>query len=216
MRLVPVLPVLAALLLGACEGRRQAADPGPGPAAQAPATQTPTAQAPTETPRPGPVGPGAAVLPADAPGVGLQGYAGAHWGDSPEAVRKAWAGVLGDAPPAEPGACHYLVPQPLGPEGYRIAFMIEGDRLVRIDVRDPAIVAPGGGRQGMAGDEVRALYQGRVEEQPHKYDPDGRVLRVTGPDGAPAALVFELGADGRVDAWRVGVPPQVDYVEGCS
>jgi hypothetical protein len=210
MRLVPVLPVIAALLLGACDGRREPADPGPAPAAQAPAapaSPAPPADSPDAS---------AAVPPVDTPGVGLQGYAGAHWGDGPEAVRKAWAGVLGDAPPGEPGACHYLIPQPLGPEGYRIAFMIEGDRLVRIDVRDPAIVAPGGARQGMAGDEVRALYQGRLEEQPHKYDPAGRVLRVTAPDGGPAALVFELDADGRVDAWRVGVPPQVDYVEGCS
>ena len=205
MRLSPVLPLVAALLLVACEGRQEPADPGPAPAAPAPAASAPPAD-----------GAGATAPPADAPGVGLQGYAGAHWGDGPQAVRKAWAGVLGEAPPAEPGACHYLIPQPLGPEGYRIAFMIEGDGLVRIDVRDPDIVAPGGARQGMAGDEARALYQGRLEEQPHKYDPDGRVLRVTPADGGPAVLVFELDADGRVDAWRVGVPPQVDYVEGCS
>ena len=63
---------------------------------------------------------------------------------------------------------------------------------------------------------MRALYDGRIEEQPHKYDPDGRVLRVTAPDGAPGVLVLELDGSGRVDEWRVGLPPQVDYVEGCS
>jgi hypothetical protein len=31
-----------------------------------------------------------------------------------------------------------------------------------------------------------------------------------------ATLVFEIDADGRVTAWRAGLPPQVDYVEGCS
>lgn len=65
----------------------------------------------------------------------------------------------------EPVACYYLMPQPTPPEGYRIAFMIEGDRLSRIDVRADDIVAPGGGR---------------------------------------------------VSEWRIGVPPQVDYVGGCS
>ena len=42
------------------------------------------------------------------------------------------------------------------------------------------------------------------------------MLRVSAPDGGNGALVLELDAEGRVDEWRVGVPPQVDYVEGCS
>jgi hypothetical protein len=28
--------------------------------------------------------------------------------------------------------------------------------------------------------------------------------------------VFETDAGGTVTEWRAGVPPQVDYVEGCS
>ena len=42
------------------------------------------------------------------------------------------------------------------------------------------------------------------------------VLRVADPGGGNGALVLELDKDGRVDEWRIGVPPQVDYVEGCS
>ena len=30
------------------------------------------------------------------------------------------------------------------------------------------------------------------------------------------ALVFETDTQGRVTHWRAGVPPQVDYVEGCG
>jgi len=41
------------------------------------------------------------------------------------------------------------------------------------------------------------------------------VLRVTAPQGT-GALVFETDAQGRVTRWRAGVPPQVDYVEGCG
>jgi hypothetical protein len=33
---------------------------------------------------------------------------------------------------------------------------------------------------------------------------------------AAAKLVFETDAAGKATAWRVGLSPQVDYVEGCS
>jgi len=29
-------------------------------------------------------------------------------------------------------------------------------------------------------------------------------------------LLFETDAAGKITRWRVGVPPQIDYVEGCS
>ena len=35
-------------------------------------------------------------------------------------------------------------------------------------------------------------------------------------DGGNGKLVFETDAAGKVSAWRAGVEPQVDYVEGCS
>lgn len=147
--------------------------------------------------------------------ISFAGFGPARFGAEPEQVRIGWGGDLGDARPSEPGGCYYLVPQPMGAEGYRTAFMIEGERFVRIDVRDASVTAPGGARVGMTVDEVRALYPA-LEEQPHKYDPAGKVLRVADPGGGEAALVLEVDAQGRVDEWRVGLPPQVDYVEGCS
>lgn len=225
MRLHACLPAVAAVMLAACgpqhDGEGHAAPDADAPAAAGVAL----ADEPDPSPAPGamPVedagaraGTGSLRVDLPAPGtVGFEGFGPARFGDSAEAVRQAWGGDLGAAGPVEPGGCHYLIPQPLGPEGYRIAFMVEGDRFVRVDVADPSIEAPGGARVGMAGDAVRALYPGRVAEQPHKYDPDGRVLRVAAPAGE-GALVLELDADGRVDEWRVGIPPQVDYVEGCS
>lgn len=35
-------------------------------------------------------------------------------------------------------------------------------------------------------------------------------------DGSEAVLPFETDAQGRVEEWRIGLPPQVDYVEGCG
>ena len=34
--------------------------------------------------------------------------------------------------------------------------------------------------------------------------------------GIIGVLLFETNAEGNVASWRIGVPPQVDYVEGCS
>lgn len=214
--LQPALLALFVTALCACEAGRDAAanadDARPSPA-------QPVAESDDTAPAAAPSPQASGSLRVAAPAEGTIGFAGfgpAAFGASAEEVRQAWGGDLGDAQPGEPGGCHYLIPQPLGPEGYRTAFMIEGDRFVRIDVRDAAVAAPGGARVGMAADEVRTLYGDRVEEQPHKYDPQGRVLRVTAPDGAPGVLVLEIDGEGRVDEWRVGLPPQVDYVEGCS
>lgn len=113
----------------------------------------------------------------------------------------------------EEGACRYLWPESETPET-RPAFMIEGGRFVRYDISDAAIEAPQGGRVGMPADEVRALHAGH-ETIPHKYVEGGQYLRVAG-DSDDVVLVFEVDAAGQVSRWRVGLPPQVDYVEGCS
>lgn len=58
----------------------------------------------------------------------------------------------------------------------------------------------------------------RVEARPHRYT-DGEYLRISDPAGGAGVLVFETdgrGDDAKVVAWRVGLAPQVDYVEGCS
>ena len=93
--------------------------------------------------------------------------------------------------------------------------MIENGRFVRYDVGNADMVAPGGGKVGLTGDEIRALYPGRVEARPHKYVEGGQYLRVPASEGS-GWLVFETDAAGRVTSWRAGVVPQVDYIEGCA
>ena len=48
-----------------------------------------------------------------------------------------------------------------------------------------------------------------------------RILSIRGAltGGGNGVLLFETdgkGDDDKVTAWRIGVPSQVDYVEGCS
>jgi len=182
-----------------------AVTPAVGTGATAPATTNPA---------------GGGSLRVDAPGedtITFQGFGPAQFGASAEEVRMAWGADLGDAKPDQPGGCRYLIPQPVGTEGYRTAFMIEGDKFVRMDVRRDDVAAPGGGKAGMTKAQLAALYPA-IEEQPHEYT-DGLYLRIKDPAGGNGVLVFEI--DGKGDQatateWRIGLPPQVDYVEGCS
>ncbi|MFD0738936.1 hypothetical protein ACFQZQ_06540 [Lysobacter koreensis] len=127
----------------------------------------------------------------------------------------AWGKDLKVDTPSEPGGCHYLYPLPRPQGGYGVGFMVEGDKFVRIDVDSADIVAPGGGKRGMSTDDIRRLYLGRVEASPHEYT-DGQYLRIQDAAGGNGVLVFETDEAGKVGDWHIGVPPQVDYVEGCS
>src|SRR4249919_3855064 len=212
-----------AIAATACTGRDATpTDATPSPATvAAPATM---AMPPAATVAPAP---STTVMPAPAtttmtdagprPAEGAITFAGfgpAHWGASEEQVRQAWGKDL-DGAPSEPNGCYYLFPAPRTEGGYRFAFLVEGGRFSRLDVRVPDIAAPGGGRVGMTTAQIHDLYKG-VAEQKHKYVEGAMNLRAMDPDGGPGIAVFETDAGGKVTAWRVGVPPQVDYVEGCS
>ena len=110
-------------------------------------------------------------------------------------------------------ACSYLSWRD-GPPG--VLIMAEGGRVVRIDVRNPAIATPEGIKIGSTEAEVQQRYVGQVEVQPHKYT-DGHYLVVTPRDPANSELRIVFETDGKkVETFRGGRVPQVQYVEGCS
>jgi hypothetical protein len=102
------------------------------------------------------------------------------------------------------------------PAGDAVAFMFEGGGFVRYDVFGTTLAAPGGFTVGALASDVLAAFGSRVEQQPHKYLEGGRYLIVTPEYGEPGRLVFEVNAEGVVIQWRMGLPPQVNYVEGCA
>ncbi len=202
------LPVLTALTLAlsACNAERKPQDDAGVAQTQAqqqpldqPAEDVPPATAPPATPMPAPV-----------PGT-YEGYGKARFGMSAHEVKRGWDGELEGS---SADACYYLRPKQTDGAGWP-ALMFENGKFVRYDVETIADVAPGGGQVGMSADDIKTAYAGRVEEQPHKYVKGGKNLRIKSNDGA-SAVVFETDAAGKVTSWRVGVPPQVDYVEGCS
>ena len=176
-----------------------------------------TAEQPAETTAPAPEAtvPDAAETAPDSEGqAGFAGYGDMKLGSSVEEAKTAWAGEL-NGKPGETGGCYYLTPKWVKkPSDF--AFMIEGDKFVRYDVGTDKETAPGGGKVGMSVDQLKALYGDGLQSTPHKYVQGGQYLSIAASGVAPSKLVFETDAAGKVSAWRVGLSPQVDYVEGCS
>lgn len=140
------------------------------------------------------------------------GYGDLHFGLSEADFRKNWGDLKG-GPTAAGSTCKILYPIWIRQMPPDIGFMFEGDKFVRFDVRTAKEAAPGGGKVGMTLEQIAALYPA-AQKQPQKYDADAVDMRVSGDNGA--ALLFEVDKSGKVNAWRVGLPPQVDYVEGCG
>lgn len=177
--------------------------------------RTPPAEPVAAEPAAAPVPPPSPAnsTPAPSSDADWQGYGAAQLGIDVDQLRTVWTGELqGDA--AADGGCYYLSPAAHSEGGP--FFMLEGGKFVRYDVRGGDTAAPGGGKIGMDLAQLQALYPQAEPLQPHKYVEGGKVLRVPAADGSQGVLVFELGADGKTTIWRVGLPPQVDYVEGCG
>lgn len=214
-----VLPALTllALSLTACADR--AGTDAPDSAATSPSSSLPTDQpdelVPPATAPPAADGTDDPKAPAEvaAAAARFDGYGDLRFGMSAQQVEQTWDGELNGEP--MPGSnCYYLNPVDT-PSIAWFALMIDDGHFVRYDVGNDQYVAPGGGQRGMSIEQIEQLYAGRVQRQNHKYVEGGKYLRVAG-DGGDGVLVFETGADGVVTDWHVGVPPQVDYVEGCA
>lgn len=204
-----LLPMALFAALAGCGG---APDRAAEQAAAPPPAASPAPAAPVSDPVP--------ASTAAQPGLaGFSGYGDLTLGIAATGMEQAWGGALEALGAVEDAAaCHYLRPKRGAPSDKDPLFMVEGGQFVRYDIRAASEVAPGGGRIGMRKDDILQLYAGKVEELPHKYT-DGQYLRVEDPAGGKGVLVFETDgkdADSKVLRWRVGLAPQVDYVEGCS
>lgn len=202
-RAAPFIAILS-LALSACSAERS---PSEADVAAAPVAEADTADA-VDGPR--------AI--ADAGDARMNGYGALDLGLTAEEARAEWTGgaLQGKPDPRDPAACFHLSPAGQSTPA-QLAFMFENDVLVRYSVESPDIAAPGGGKVGMDEAAIQALYGGTLESLPHKYVQGGKVLRSAEDGGGlPSKLVFELDAAGKVTSWRVGMVPQIDYVEGCS
>lgn len=219
MRLFRRAPICFAVSLAllACSPAQETAAP---PADAASSVEAPAAD-PVETvdPAPGADAPAAGELAAvknDPAVFNFEGFGPAKFGANEEQVRMAWGRPLEAGTPADGATCYQLRMEPMPENGKGILFMLEEGKFVRYDVDVPMHVAPGDLTTGMRADQVEAAFPGRVESQPHKYVEGARNLVVSPENGGDARLVFETDAAGTIVSWRIGVPPQIHYVEGCG
>lgn len=199
--------VMAVTLLSACQR-----DPAVAPATEPQTTATATPMAEARAPTPAADDTAAPAGPVSQ--ASFLGYGDMKLGSTVDEARAAWGGELNGAP-MEGTTCHYLWPKWITrPADF--AFMMEDGRFVRYDVGTDKETAPGGGKVGMSVEELQKLYGGALKASPHKYTQGGQYLSMDAGDVAPTRLVFEVDAAGKVTSWRVGLSPQVEYVEGCS
>ena len=217
MRAIPVVPValslVVCLLLAGCSAGAPDGDSSADTAALPTGAMdhiyedVPPANAP-----PGSVMPRTTTAIADSP-ARWDGFGEAQFGMDGEQVKIVWPGTLTGAAAAG-SSCYHLSPAG-GAEPVGLAMMFENGGFVRYSVSAGDLTAPGGGARGMDLAGIEALYPGKAVASGHKYVPGGHSLRIE-QDGGGHVLVFETDPAGVVTEWRVGVPPQVDYVEGCS
>lgn len=164
--------------------------------------------------------------------INLEGFGAAKFGSNEESVRMSWGRPLNASKPAVGATCYYLYSDTVSldssnldskPKRHQgIAFMLEDGEFVRYDIDDPKWVAPGSIVVGDTMATVMQAHAGHVENQPHKYIDGAHTLIVTPvqtrSESTPssARLIFETDANNIVINWRIGVEPQVYYVEGCS
>ncbi|HYI48970.1 MAG TPA: hypothetical protein VEX35_10950 [Allosphingosinicella sp.] len=148
----------------------------------------------------------AAAGPEEAP-VTTRGIGALRIGMPAAALRR-----LGAEPaeaPETPGGCHYWRVR----SGDRIRLMVAGDRLVRIDITNPAYRTWSGAGVGMTEAEIRRIYGRALRVRPHPYD-GGRYLTYH-RDGDPYGLIIETDPDNRAAMMRVGYWRNVQWIEGC-
>jgi hypothetical protein len=211
-----ILPAILLVSLAACTAERApvAVEPQPAPVDDQPAADIPPATMPTT---PEPAAPSPAPHDGDRDLARFDGYGEVRFGAAAADMERAWGGKLNTLGKEGNESCYFMTP-PWVKVPAEFNFMIGDSRFARFGTESDTFTAPGGGKVGMTKGEIAKRYAGRVEERPHKYT-DGQYLRITDLAGGAGVLVFET--DGNDDAatvteWRVGLAPEIDYVEGCS
>lgn len=167
--------------------------------------RVPPAESPVAVPAPAP-----AADSAGAWTVSLLGVGPLRYGMDLAAIRAATSDSL-PVPVGEECTYFRIAAAPPG-----MRFMLERGRLVRVDVDSGGSATARGARVGMGEAELRRLHGDSLTVRPHKYVPSAQYLIFAPADPADShRVVFEVDSQ-RVQRFRAGVLPPVEYVEGCG
>jgi hypothetical protein len=170
----------------------------------APSQTTPPAQNPPPPRAPAPA-------PADTPNTTTWTVTAAGLGPlrAGQTIAQANAAVGGGFS-GSTANCTYAV-WPKAPAG--VAVMLANGRVARVEVRSGSTATAAGARIGDSEARINSLYAGRVTSAPHKYNPGGHYMTVTG--GGSNRIVFETDGSS-VTNYRAGRTPEVEQVERCG
>ena len=151
-----------------------------------------------------PTGPYSSCSPGDG-----SGFCGVSYGSS---RKQAVEGFQGELKPLA-GSRLSRGCQVLFADGKKdtIAFTFQDDVAGRVEVMIAGPVTLTGVGVGATLDDLKAAHA-EMSELPDKFDPAITQYEVL--DG-PGKIVYRM-KDGKVFAWRTGIPPVIDYVEGCG
>ena len=111
----------------------------------------------------------------------------------------------------EGGTCYYTSPK----RGFKdIAFMMDGRRIVRIDINSKEYATDKGAKIGDSEARIKRLYKGKYKVYKNKYVDYAHDIEVE-MTGGKFSIIFETDGK-RVVSYRIGKAEQVGYVEGCS
>lgn len=115
----------------------------------------------------------------------------------------------------EEWGCSYV--QPKG-QPADVAFMVTDGQIARIDIDSKKVKTLSGAGIGDTEAQIRKLYPGQIETEPHKYVPGGKYLIFVPrtPSERNYRVIFETDENGVVKRFRSGKLPEVAYVEGCA
>ena len=206
--------------LAACSAQRDAPSDSTAaaPVADQPAADIPPATMPSAASLPAPASTQAPTPAADGADTqaNFAGYGDVKFGTAAADMERAWGGELKTLGKDANPSCYFMAPKWVKTPA-EFAFMIGDGKFVRYGSDSAKVAAPGGGKVGMTRAQLAALYPA-LQASPHHYV-DGEYLQAADPAGGKALLIFETDAKGdagKVTEWRVGLPPYVGYVEGCS
>ena len=96
-----------------------------------------------------------------------------------------------------------------------ISFMIEGGRLVRIDVDGAGVSTAEGVQVGDSEAHALRVYGSSLKVTPHAYTgPEGHYLTVRSKDGR-CGVRFEA-ENGKIQTFYAGRYKAIQYIEGCQ
>lgn len=158
-----------------------------------------------------------APRPIDVPpppaAITATGFGPLRTGMSIEEATVATGGTLNVPITTMPDQCEYAS-WSAAPRG--VTVMFTGGTLVRIDVVEPGIPTPEGLEVGATVARADSLYASTAIRRPHKYtDGEYLILRPLAPADTIHRMVIEI-TDGKVVAYRIGLFPAVEFVEGCA